>query len=464
MNVLSAFIFILCLSQFAGAAESHRTEAPAKPPLGAIKGWVGQDDLKFSLPVTKFVLPNGLTVLLLEDHGVPMVSYHTWYRVGSRDEYPGVTGAAHMLEHMMFKGAKKYSGQDFDRIFHENGITNNAFTTNDYTGFYENLPSSKLELVMDIEGDRMSSLALNPQHLLSEREVVKEERRWRVDNNPMGLLRELMMSTVFKVHPYKWPVIGYAKDIENYDAEKLRFFYNSFYGPNNAVLVLVGDFNTSSVRALIEKHYGKLPKREVPEKKYEMEPRQEVQQNATIKRDVQNTSFVVAFQSPKQGAPEMYAMDLLANILGYGSSSRLHKSLVYQKEYATSAYAYNVSMRDSGVFAVGVNLKPGNIIDDALELSYREIWKLRNVLVEQKELEKAKTQVMKDIVDSLKTMDGKARALAVNEIMTGSYQTLFSDLEKYRMVTAQEIKDVAAKYMTQNRRSIVSLEPKMKKD
>lgn len=421
-------------------------------------------DLKISLPVTKFVLPNGLTVLLLEDHAVPMVSYHTWYRVGSRDEYPGVTGAAHMLEHMMFKGAQKYDGKSFDRIFHENGITNNAFTTNDYTGFYENLPSSKLELVMDMEVDRMSSLLISPDDLKSEREVVKEERRWRVDNNPMGLLRELMMGTLFKVHPYKWPVIGYMKDIENYDSDKLRFFYSTFYVPNNAVLVLVGDFKTSRVKSLIENYYGKLPSRPLPTRDYAKESGQKYQKTESIKKDVQNISFVVAFHGPAQGEQDMYALDLAANILGAGTSSRLHKRLVYQKEVATSAYAYNSSMKDAGIFAVGVNLKPGLAAQDALDTVYNEIWKMRNQKVSDKELEKAKTQVMKDIVDNLKTMDGKARSLAVNEIVTGSYQTLFTDLEKYQAVSADDIKKVAEKYAQQSQRTILTLEPTEKKE
>lgn len=461
---ISAVVWGLCFSVSAQAVEPVPNKPDIKESLGAIKGWTSQNDLKISLPVTKFTLDNGLTVLLLEDHAVPMVSYHTWYRVGSRDEYPGVTGAAHMLEHMMFKGAKKYDGKAFDRIFHENGITNNAFTSNDYTGFYENLPSSKLELVMDMEVDRMSSLALNPDDLKSEKEVVKEERRWRIDNNPMGLLRELMMGTIFKVHPYKWPVIGHMKDIENYDVEKLRFFYNTFYVPNNAVLVIVGDFKTSKVKSLIEDYYGKLPSRPLPERKYAMEPAQKVQQNAVLKKDVQNSSFVVAFQSPRQGEPDMYALDLAANILGYGTSSRLHKRLVYQKEIATSAYAYNFAMKDAGILGVGVNMKPGLNTQEALDIVYNEIWKLRNQNVTDPELEKAKTQVMKDLVDSLKTMDGKARALAVNEIVTGSYQSLFTDLEKYQAVTSEDIKKVANKYTQQTQRSIITLEPKMKKE
>lgn len=462
----STLLVGLCFStaaQAVGPAPSPVSK-PDTQVVGAIKGWAQQGDLKISLPVTRFTLENGLTVLLLEDHSVPMVSYHTWYRVGSRDEYPGVTGAAHMLEHMMFKGAKKYDGKSFDRIFHENGITNNAFTSNDYTGFYENLPSSKLELVMDMEVDRMSSLALNPEDLKSEKEVVKEERRWRVDNNPMGLLRELMMGTMFKVNSYKWPVIGYMKDIENYDVEKLRFFYNTYYVPNNAVLVIVGDFKTSTVKSLIEKYYGKLPSRPLPERNYKVEPVQTVQQNAGLKKDVQNSSFVVAFQSPKQGSSDMYALDLAANILGYGTSSRLHKRLVYSKQIATSAYAYNYSMKDAGIFAVGVNLKPGLPIQDALNVVYNEVWKMRTQKVTTQELEKAKTQVMKDLVDSLKTMDGKARALAVNEIVNGTYETLFTDLEKYQAVSADDIKSVAEKYTQQTQRSIITLEPKVNKE
>ncbi|WP_373999137.1 M16 family metallopeptidase [Bdellovibrio bacteriovorus] len=465
MTRFTTLLLGLLMSASAFAVDPIPNPKPEiKEPLGTIKGWATQNDLKISLPVTKFVLENGLTVLLLEDHAVPMVSYHTWYRVGSRDEYPGVTGAAHMLEHMMFKGAKKYDGKSFDRIFHENGITNNAFTTNDYTGFYENLPSSKLELVMDMEVDRMSSLLISPDDLKSEKEVVAEERRWRVDNNPMGLLRELMMGTLFKVHPYKWPVIGYMKDIAAYDSDKLRFFYNTYYVPNNAVLVIVGDFKTSKVKSLIEKYYGKLPMRPLPETKKVEEPPQKVQQNATLRKDVQNSSFVVAYRSPRQGEADMYALDLAANILGYGTSSRLHKRLVYQKQIATSAYAYNYAMKDAGIMGFGVSLKPGQGTQEALDIVYNEIWKLRNQKVSDKELEKAKTQVMKDLVDGLKTMDGKARSLAVNEIVTGSYESLFTDLEKYQAVTADDIQKAAEKYTQQTQRSIITLEPKAKKE
>ncbi len=417
------------------------------------------EETNISLPVTKFKLENGLTVILLEDHTVPMVSYHTWYRVGSLDESVGVTGAAHMLEHMMFKGAKKYSGKEFDHILHENGIVNNAFTTHDYTGFYQNLPSSKLDLMMDMEVDRMSSLNLNPDDLKSEKEVVKEERRWRVDNNPTGSLHELLMGTAFESHPYKWPVIGYMRDIEQYTADKLRFFYETFYVPNNAILVLVGDFKTSDVKSKIEKVYGNLKYRPLPRRESVSEPEQTAAQSAILKKDVQNKSVVMAFKTVAQGHEDMYALDLAASLLGNGSSSRLYRKLVYQKQMATGSYSYSTNMKEQGLFVIGVNMKPGLGTSEAVQIVNSEISKLKNNLVTDAELKKIKTQLLKDHIDSLRTMDGKARALAVNEIMTGSYESLFTDIPKYEKVTAQDIQRVAKKYFNTKQQTTVQLEP-----
>lgn len=445
IRIFSVFIFI-----FFGAKAWTET-IPVNTP-----------SLKLNLDVVKYKLKNGLTVLLHKDSSVPMISFHTWYKVGSRDEAEGITGAAHMLEHMMFKGSKKYSNKDFDRILHENGISNNAFTTYDYTGFYENLPSSKLELMMQLEVDRMSSLLLRPEDLLSEREVVKEERRWRVDNNPMGLLRELSMSTVFRQHPYHWPVIGTMKDISQYEVSTLRKFYETYYVPNNAILVLAGDFKVEEARALIDKYYGPLPARPLPERNYKKEPAQTVQYNANLRQDVQGYSFMVAFQSVPVSDPEMYALDLAAQILGSGNSSRLYKRLVYSKQIAASAYSWHSNMADHGVFSIGVNLKPGNEMQEALDIAYNEIYKMRTTPVTAKELKKAKTQTIKSIVDSLITIDGKARMLASSEILTGTYETLFTDIEKYNKVTAEDILSVCRKYLNQTQRSIVVLEPKKK--
>ncbi|MBX2988966.1 MAG: insulinase family protein [Bdellovibrionaceae bacterium] len=418
------------------------------------------DALSIKLPVEKYQLKNGLTVLLLEDHTVPMISYHTWYKVGSRDEKEGITGSAHMLEHMMFQGAKKYGGKDFHRLMQENGIEWNAFTTYDYTGFYMNLPSDKIDLVMDVEVDRMSSLAIDEKNLTSEREVVKEERRWRVDNNPTGLLFELTMSTVFRKSPYHWPVIGWMKDIAKYDPKTLRHFYETYYVPNNAVLVIAGDFDTGKIKKQIESVYGVLPFREVPPRVNAAEPPQTVQYNAKLRKDVQSTSFNVAYQGVPEGHEDMYALDLAATALGVGSSSRLNRRLVYQKEIATGASAMNFGMQNAGLFGVSVTMKPGLPMNDALDIVYNEVYKLRQKPLSEEELKKARTIKMKSFVDGLRTIDAKAQALAATEIITGSYENLLRDLPKYEKVTAADVQRVANKYLNQTQRSIVVLEPR----
>ncbi|MFN7728973.1 MAG: M16 family metallopeptidase [Bdellovibrio sp.] len=421
------------------------------------------DDLKIRFPVEKYTLANGLTVLLHEDHTVPMVSYHTWYRVGSRDEQVGTTGAAHMLEHMMFKGAKKYSGKEFDHILHANGITNNAFTSWDYTGFYENLPSSKLELIMDMEVDRMRFLALNPDDLKSELQVVAEERRWRVDNNPMGLLREALFGVAFTKSPYRWPVIGYMSDIQAYTTEKLKYFYDKYYVPNNAVLVIAGDFETAKVKKMIEKYYGVLKESPLAERTYAQDPLPTKPVRKVVESEVQTSTAMLAYPGVASGHIDSYALDLLASILGAGSSSRLYKKLVYQDQIATSAVSYNMTNAASGLFTLSVGLKPGQNEANAERLMKAEVKRLLASAVTQKELEKSKAQLMKDFVDGLMTIDGKAQALALNEILFGTYDKLFTDLEKYKAVTLQDIQRVAKDYLKPEREIVVVLKPKSAK-
>lgn len=415
---------------------------------------------KIQFAVTKYTLPNGLTVILHADNALPLISYHTWYKVGSRNEYAGVTGAAHMLEHMMFKGSKRFPGTDYDRILHENGITNNAFTNYDYTGFYESLPSSKLDLIMQLEVDRMNQLLLREEDLKTEKEVVKEERRWRVDNNPTMSLFELTMATVFKTHNYKNPVIGTMEDITNFNVTTLRKFYETYYVPNNAVLVIAGDIKIPEVKKMIEKYYGPLPRKELPALAIKKEPIQTIQYNAKVKKDIKATSFNLVFQSVPQGHPDMYALDLICTILGTGTSSRLNKRLVYSKEMATSTDCSHYNLMDHGVFNIHASLKPGVGIDEPLNLVYNEVYMLRNFPVKDSELEKAKILAIKSHVDSLRTLDNKARLLAAAEITSGNYETLFTDIEKLQSVTPAEIKAAAAKYLNQNQRSIVSLSPK----
>jgi len=420
-------------------------------------------EIDIQFPVEKFKLKNGLTVLLHRDNSIPMVSYHTWYRVGSRDEKAGVTGAAHMLEHMMFKGAKKYTDKEFDRILHANGIENNAFTSWDYTGFYMNLPSSKLELIMDVEVDRMRYLQLKPEALKSELQVVGEERRWRVDNNPPSLLQEAFLDGMFTTHPYRWPVIGYMEDIQSYTSEKLRHFYDTYYLPNNAVLVIAGDIEIGKTKALVEKYYGDLEAKPLPEKNFPQEPEPRKQVRKSIESEVQNSSVLVGFMTTEAGHKDSYALDLAANILGAGTSSRLYKNLIYEKQKAVGVDVHNITNADPGVFMLMSSMKPGAATSFAEEVFDQEIKKLQSEFVSEKELEKAKHQVMKGYVDGLTTISGKANALAVNEILFGDFRQLFTDLEKYQTVTSADIKKVVTQYLKPNRKVTAILNPKKKK-
>lgn len=415
--------------------------------------------LNVNIPVEKFTLENGLTVLLQPDSSIPMISYHTWYRVGSRDETPGVTGAAHMLEHMMFKGAKKYSGKEFDRNLHENGITNNAFTSWDYTGFYQNLPSHRLELMMEMEVDRMRFLKIAPEDLKSELQVVAEERRWRVDNSPMGLLREELFSQIFRNTPYAWPVIGHMKDIAAYTSEKLRYFYDRYYVPNNAVLVLAGDFDPKSTKRLIEKHYGALEKKPLEKKKY---PKIEVRTKPSrsfVRKDVQNTTLMISYPTVTAHDDEMFALDILGSILGGGASSRLYSDLVYGKQLASSAGSFQLSNADSGLFGISVSVKPDQSWEKAEGAVRDQITKLLKEGVQDVELQKAKNQIMKDFVNGLQTLDGKARTLAVNEVIYGSYDRFYDDLDRYQKVTKEQVLQVAKKYLNPQAEVFVALVP-----
>ncbi len=426
-------------------------------------GVAGPAALTISFPVVKYKLDNGLTVILHEDHTVPMVSYHTWYRVGSRDEQPGTTGAAHMLEHMMFKGAKKYSGKEFDHILHANGITNNAFTSWDYTGFYENLPSSKLELMMDMEVDRMRYLLIDANDLKSELEVVKEERRWRVDNNPTGLLREHLFGLAFGEHPYHWPVIGTMEDITAYTPEKLRFFYDRFYVPNNAVLVIAGDIDIAQTKTWIQKYYGQLKSTELPKREYPEAHLKPKPQRKVVTSDVQSSTVMLSYPGVPSGHVDSFAMDLLASVLGNGASSNLYKKLVYTTQLATSASASNLTNSDPGLFIASASLKPGSVAAQSEALLRQEVQRLKSTKISEKELEKSKNQMMKDYVEGLTTIDGKAQALALNEILFGSYEKLFSDLQKYQAVTVTDLGRVAKKYLDLKYETVAILDPKESK-
>ncbi len=425
---------------------------------------VAQDSLSFL--VDKYKLDNGLTVLLYKDSSVPVVSYHTWVRVGSKDEEKGYTGIAHLFEHLMFKGSKKFSNKDYERILKEIGASNNAFTSRDYTGYYVNAPSEHLETVMELESDRFRNLILTDENLKSEREVVKEERRYRVENRVEGLVFEAINELAYTVHSYKWPVIGYISDLNNINLSKAKEFYKTYYSPNNAVLVIAGDFDTEQVKKQIKKYYGDFKEQEIKRPSYPEEPIQKKSRETVFYKDIQSDYLTISFVAPSQMSPELYAIELVGEVLGKGESSRLYKKLVYQQQIATSVFSFVMSNIHSSMFQIHVKLKPAKtkadadrIKEQALATVWSELFQLRGYSVSPKELLKSQNKVMKDHVDSLKTIDGKAYSLAMNEAVLGDYKRLFTDLEAYRRLRAQDLKMVAEKYLVQSRSNVVLARP-----
>ncbi len=413
-----------------------------------------------SFPVEKYVLSNGMTVLLHKDSSVPLVSYQTWFRVGSRNEEEGITGLAHMFEHMMFKGTKKYPSKDFHRTIQSSGMNYNAFTYFDYTGYYENLPSSKLETIMDIESDRMRNLIIDEKNLESERQVVLEERRVRTENSPMGQAFLAMYSTAYKVHPYRWPIIGWREDIENYTVEKLKNFYEKWYQPNNAILVIAGDIDIGETKALVKKYYSSISRKEIKLQEIPQEPEQTGQRNAKIYKNIKGPIVTMSFVTTTGMQKEDYALSLLASILGDGSSSRLHQRLVYREQVATSVSAYNLSKIDKGMFSVIVECKPGVDVEKVKASVFAELWKLRKTKVSEAEILKAQNLAARDFVDGMKTISGKARNIALYETVTGNYQNLFKELSKLYVWEPESLQKVAQNYLKPEQRNVVEILPK----
>lgn len=442
------FLATIAFSQ--GLMAQPKAQTPPPAPLSS----------QIQIPVEKFKLKNGMTVILHEDRSIPSFTYHQWYRVGSANELPGRTGLAHFFEHLMFKGTKNYPKGTMDRLVRANGGDNNAFTTHDYTGYYTKLPSDKLDFIIPIEADRMQNLLFDPKEIQSEREVVKEERRMRVENDVRGALDEAVYNTVFTNHPYHWPVIGYMDDLNAASIDDLKSFYKTYYAPNNAVLVISGNFDVKKAKELIKEHFEKIPAQPVPDLKPAAEPEQKTARSQILKKDVQTITYDMAYPIVESGHPDSFALDLFSTIMTAGASSRLYKKLVYETKLATSVDVESDTSRFAGVMQIIVSLKPGASVEKTMKIIEQELQKVRENGVTPEELAKAKNIVLKIYMDSLKTIGGKARLLAMSEILFGDYNEIFKHLDKYDAVTSKDIQQVTNQYLKPQRRSTVQIVPK----
>lgn len=412
-----------------------------------------------SLHAERLELENGMIFLLHQDKTTPLVSFNQYLRVGSRNEKPGLTGLTHMLEHLMFKGSKNFKGEDIDQLLLSRAIVGNAFTNLDYTGFYSNFPSDQLEFVMRFESDRLSRLLLNEKILSKEKEVVKEERRWRVDNSVSGLAKEALFSLMYQEHPYKWPTIGWMEDIDKYSLSKVLEHYKTYYVPNNAVVAIVGDIDVSETKRLIQKYYSgaralPLPRQEIP-----TEPEQNEAREVTLAKPVSVPFFSLGYRTVACTSNDIFALEVLSGVLTGGTSSRLYKKLVYEAQNSVSVSSDNYSPLDEGFFSISVSIKPDRKISDVLLQVRKEIEAIQKNGVTERELQKVKNQFLKGYIDSLKTIDGKARTLIVSEILYRDHMKLFSNYEKYAEVSAEDVKRVAQKYLTAKRQNLVRVIP-----
>jgi zinc protease len=410
-------------------------------------------------PVQEFVLDNGLKVLLLEDHKSPVVTFQVWYRVGSRNEKDGKSGLSHFLEHMMFKGSKKIKPEEYSRIIAKNGGRSNAFTTSDVTVYYATMSRDKIGIEIDLEADRMANALLGETYFEPEKKVIQEERRLRTEDKPVSALGEVAGAVAYMVHPYRRPVIGWMEDIQNLTRQELVDHYKLYYAPNNAFIVMAGDFSTAETLPKIKAAFGNIPRGSEAPKVRAEEPPQKGERRVTLKKEAELPFVLMYYHTPNLKSPDNYALDVLSVVLAGGRSSRLYHDLVYQKRLARSVDAdYNGLSIDPSGFSMTAQLMPGK---DPAEIE-REIDSLleplKSDLISDRELQKAKNQIESAFVYAQDSIFGQAMKIGYYEAV-GDWRLLDRYLDGIRKVTPQDIQRVAQEYLNRDRRTVGVLIP-----
>jgi zinc protease len=411
------------------------------------------------LRVSRYVLGNGLRVLLLADPSAPVLSYHTWFRVGSKHEQPGKTGLAHLFEHLMFNETKHVPRGQLDRLIESAGGETNAATWVDWTHYHSELPSSELPLIVRLEADRMQHLVLRKPQVVSEKEVVANERRFRVDDDIEGQVSELLYATAFTRHPYHWPTIGWMKDIQGFTPQDCEQFYETYYTPNNATLIIAGDIAEDAALELIETHYGKIPAARLPRFAPPKEPVQRRERHVQLERPTPAPKLALGYRAPSFRDRDYPALALANDILFGGRSSRLVSRLFRDEELVTDAHGSVAPFADSGLYEIWLSLRPDKDPETALRIVDEELDKLRRKPVTRAELQKVKNRMELGFLQGLETASGKAEQIGFFEVVMGDGQALFSRLEALRKVSARDIQRVAKQYFDARKRTRISVVP-----
>jgi len=409
--------------------------------------------------VTK-TLPNGLKLVVWPDKDIPNVAMYTFYRVGSRNERPGITGISHFFEHMMFNGTFTRAPGDFDRLMEASGGRNNAYTSNDVTVYQNWFPASATELVFDLEADRMRNLDFDPKKVESERGVVYSERRSSVDNDNFGTLLEQMQATAYVAHPYQIPTIGWPSDIEGWKVQDLKDYYTKYYAPNNAVMFLVGDVNPDAIFKLADRYFAGIKAQPAPEPVTTKEPEQLGERRIRIAREAQTPLLAMAWHAFPAKDRETRVMEVLLSILGSGDSSRLHQRLVEKEQAAVEVGTSLDQGFDPGLAWVYAVVPPGGDTAKVEKLIDQEIARIAKDGPTPAELAKARNQALASFWHGLETISGKAQALGTFEVFEGDYRKMFDAPAEYESITADDIRQAASKVLRADNRTVGVLVPK----
>ncbi len=428
---------------------------PVVPVKAAATKVAGADSI-----VSK-TLANGLKIVVWPDHDIPSANYYTFYKVGSRNEHAGITGLAHFFEHMMFNGTTTRKPGEFDRTMEAAGGSNNASTSSDLTIYTDWFPSSAMQAIFDLEGDRMANLSFDPKVIETERGVVYSERRSSVDNNNFGTLMEQMQAVAFNAHPYQIPTIGWPSDIENWKLDDLKQFFKTYYAPNNAVLVIAGDVEPKQVFAMADKYLAPLAKQPEPTKITTIEPEQLGERRLVVERaDAQSPIVAYAFHSGMGAGDKRFpTLELLTTILSQGESSRLNQRLVEREQAAVQTGAFAESGFDPGLLWVYAMLPPGGDAAKVEVLLDDELAKISRDGVTAAELEKARNLQLSEFWRGMATINGKARALGTYEVFEGDYRNLFEAPALYEAVTAADVQVLAKQILRVQNRTTGLLKP-----
>jgi zinc protease len=409
--------------------------------------------------IQEFVLDNGLKVLLLEDHKSPAVTFQVWYRVGSRNEKDGKSGLSHFLEHMLFKGTQKLKPEEYSRIIAKNGGRSNAFTSSDVTVYFATMSRDKIAIEIELEADRMVNALLGETYFEPEKKVIQEERRLRTEDNPVSALGEVAGAVAYMVHPYRRPVIGWMDDIQNLTRQDLVDYYKLYYAPNNAFIVMTGDFSTQEMLPKIKAAFGNLPRGSEPPKVRVEEPPQQGERRVTLKKEAELPFVLMYYHTPNLKSPDSYALDVLSVVLAGGRSSRLYHDLVYQKRLARSVDAdYNGLSIDPSVFSLTAQLMPGKEPAEIEREMDGLLEQVKAELISDRELQKAKNQIESAFIYAQDSIFGQAMKVGYYEAV-GGWRLMDGYLDGIRKVTREDVQRVAKAYLDRDRRTVGILLP-----